>query len=171
MAIAVSLIPRDGRERQPDEAQGATRMAIDFTSLTRPPAHAPGEPADLESRFPGRLCLLSVLLAAGLYYFLIFVVPAPRANASTLPARAALALGRAAEAHPVLAGAIGLGLLAPAFVLRRAARGYLLRLSALLAILWAAVFFSSSRPEVQAAEAVRSILSTERPFPETIRGK
>jgi hypothetical protein len=135
-----------------------------------PPLPEKKKPVE-EHHFPGKLCLLSILAMTGLYYHLIFVVPQPGADESSFLGRAVLAMGRCAEAHPVLLGAIFVGLLVPALAFPARARPYMARLAALLALLWAGTFTISSHPDAQAAQAVRSMLSTPRTFPETIHGR
>jgi len=129
------------------------------------------EPEKEELRFPGKLCLLAVLLLTGFYYFLIFVVPGPEPEDSTLAERCVLEVGRFAEGHCLAVGAVFIALLAPALIFREKARDYLLRLSVVLGIFWAATFTFSVNPEAKAADAVRSFLSTERPLPQTIHGR
>ncbi|MGH2628107.1 MAG: hypothetical protein ACRDHY_15825 [Anaerolineales bacterium] len=143
-------------------------MAIELEA-TRARERAEGDVERIE--FPGKRCLMALLVIAGFYYFLIFAVPATAEAERSFSTAWVFALGRCAEAHPILAGAALVSLLAPAFLFPNRAGSYLVQLAVVLALIWGAAFTLTARPQDRAAQAVESILSTERPLPETIRGR
>ncbi len=138
-----------------------------FLPFTAPPKPKQEKPAE---KFPGKLCLLAVLLAAGLFYYASCVASAGNADDPSQFTRLAVSFGKAAQAFPVVLGGILLGLIAPGAILRRGARKYLTRVALLLALAWGALFVAIQHPAAQAAETVRHALSVSRSLPEVIQG-
>lgn len=124
-------------------------------------------PLDEGQRFPAKLFLFTVLVMTGLYFYLIFVVPRDGAEEASWPTRAVLWTGQFAEAHPILLGFALVALLAPALAFRAKAAWYVPRLLGVMVAVCLATLVFSLNPW----SAVSSFLETERPLPETIRGR
>ncbi len=118
--------------------------------------------------FPGKLCLLAVFAAAGLYYFLVFVVSGIKAAEASTVDTAALTVGKLAEAHPIALALILIGSLGPALLFPPNARGYLIRLSVVLLICWMLLFEISMHPVSHFAEWVQGFLNISRPLPDML---
>jgi hypothetical protein len=143
------------------------RYAMAFLARSAPPP--PKEEARKEN-FPGKLCLLCILAAAGLFYSAIFLIGPDAPPDASAPAQGAFAFGRIAQTYPVVvAGGLILAII-PGLMLEAMAKRYLFRLFLVLMLGWAGLFAVSEHPAARAVEKIQETLSMGREFPETIRG-
>jgi hypothetical protein len=140
---------------------------MSFVLRSAPPP--PKEEIRKES-FPGMLCLLCLLAAAGLFYSAIFLIGPEAPTDASAPAHGAFAFGKIAQSYPVVVAAGLIAAIVPGLVLEARARRYLFRLFLVLILGWAGIFAAAQQPAARAAEKIRETLSMGRSFPETIRG-
>ncbi len=136
-----------------------------FLPRSEPPAPTRAEAVE---KLPGKLCLLALLAATGLYCYSIFVVPASTEDPSGMTQVAAF-YGRNVQGYPAILGALLVIAIVPAVFFPRSARKYLLRLTVLFTIAWALLFIAVEHPTDKAADTVRGALSASRNLPDPIR--